>query len=101
MGSSLSQVSLPESLGGNRMPQKFLDFFQHNQEDPSLNIRVDNERDANILFKVLGVEKDNDLFDRSSFRSKFTGEKLNWDDIYERVDRQKVVQEVRRIQQYL
>lgn len=101
LGSPMSQVSLPEKLGGYNVPQKFLNLFQNNQENPDLFMRLDTEKDATLLFKAMGIEKDKDLFDRSSFQSKITGEKLNWKDLYERVDLEKVTTELKKMKRGL
>lgn len=83
MGSALSQAKLPESLGGIKIPQKIIDLFQLNKDYP---IRIDTPQEAQLVFDAMGIVRDPELYDRSSFLIKETGEKLNWSDIYERVN---------------
>lgn len=96
LGSPMSGTSLHEDLGGGIIPQKIVDLFQ-NPKYPELNMQITSPQESKLIFEAMGVEKNTEFGARAPFKSVITGNPVTYKDIYERVDLEKLKQEVERL----
>lgn len=96
MGSAMSQARLPESLGSGIIPEKIIALFQ-NPKYPDLWMQIDNPQESKLIFEAMGIEENTAFGVRAPFRSVVTGQPVTFEDIYERVNLEKLKQEVERL----